>query len=109
MLLAQYANHHAPQGRKAVVRNGYLPEREVQTGIGAVRVKVPRVRVVSQFAREPLNFLGGKIQTETLPSFGFLTPKPKRKSPATREEGKPIEGVSVDKKGAKALRLFISS
>ena len=27
-----------------MVRNGYLPEREGQTGIGAVRVKVPRVR-----------------------------------------------------------------
>jgi putative transposase len=27
-----------------VVRNAYLPEREVQTGIGAVSVSVPRVR-----------------------------------------------------------------
>jgi putative transposase len=44
VLLAQYANRHDPQGRQAVVRNGYLPEREVHTGIGAVRVKVPRVR-----------------------------------------------------------------
>src|SRR5215475_1311209 len=44
VLLAQYADHHDPQGRQAVVRNGYLPEREVQTGLGAVRVKVPRVR-----------------------------------------------------------------
>lgn len=44
VLLAQYANRHDPQGRQAVVRNGYLPERDVQTGIGAVRVKVPRVR-----------------------------------------------------------------
>jgi len=44
VLLAQYADRFDPQGRQAVVRNGYLPEREVQTGIGAVRVKVPRVR-----------------------------------------------------------------
>lgn len=44
VLLAQYAARHDAQGRQAVVRNGYLPEREVQTGIGAVRVKVPRVR-----------------------------------------------------------------
>jgi putative transposase len=27
-----------------VVRNGYLPEREIQTGIGTVPVKVPRAR-----------------------------------------------------------------
>jgi hypothetical protein len=44
VLLAQYADHHDAQGRQAVVRNGYLPEREVHTGIGAVRIKVPRVR-----------------------------------------------------------------
>jgi len=31
-------------GRQRVVRNGYLPEREVQTGIGSIPVKVPRVR-----------------------------------------------------------------
>jgi putative transposase len=44
MLLAQYADRHDGRGRQAIVRNGYLPEREVQTGIGAVRVQVPRVR-----------------------------------------------------------------
>ena len=31
-------------GRKRVVRNGYLPERAIMTGIGAVVAKVPRVR-----------------------------------------------------------------
>lgn len=31
-------------GRKRVVRNGYLPEREILTGIGRVNVRVPRVR-----------------------------------------------------------------
>lgn len=30
-------------GRRRVVRNGHLPEREVQTGIGPVAVSVPRV------------------------------------------------------------------
>jgi putative transposase len=44
MLLAQYTDRRDGQGRQAIVRNGYLPEREVQTGIGAVRVQVPRVR-----------------------------------------------------------------
>lgn len=32
------------EGREAVVRNGYLPERELLSGIGPVPVKVPRVR-----------------------------------------------------------------
>jgi putative transposase len=31
-------------GRQLVVRNGYLPERTVQTGLGDVAVKKPRVR-----------------------------------------------------------------
>lgn len=31
-------------GRRRIVRHGHLPEREVQTGIGAVAVRVPRVR-----------------------------------------------------------------
>lgn len=31
-------------GRQLVVRNGYLPERSIMTGIGAVEVKKPRVR-----------------------------------------------------------------
>src|SRR5512142_2041582 len=31
-------------GRHQVVRNGHLPERTIQTGIGPVEVKQPRVR-----------------------------------------------------------------
>ena len=31
-------------GHRRVVRNGYLPERAIQTGIGPVRVRQPRVR-----------------------------------------------------------------
>ena len=31
-------------GRQRVVRHGYLPEREIQTGIGPVAVRCPRVR-----------------------------------------------------------------
>ncbi len=31
-------------GRHRIVRNGYLPKREVQTGIGQIEVQVPRSR-----------------------------------------------------------------
>ena len=31
-------------GKKAVVRNGYLPQRQVQTGLGNVEVKIPKIR-----------------------------------------------------------------
>ena len=43
-LLASYAGQTDATGRAAVVRNGYLPEREIVTGIGPVSVKVPKVR-----------------------------------------------------------------
>jgi transposase-like protein len=42
--LSEYEALRDEQGRRQVVRNGYLPERDVQTGIGSVSVRVPRVR-----------------------------------------------------------------
>jgi putative transposase len=38
------AGQRLEDGRQAVVRNGYLPERTVQTGVGEVEVRVPKVR-----------------------------------------------------------------
>ena len=43
-LLGQYADSKDEQGRQVIVRNGYLPAREIQTGIGSVKVQVPKVR-----------------------------------------------------------------
>jgi len=45
--LLELLNQHKDltvDGKQAVVRNGYLPERTVQTGIGEIPVKVPKVR-----------------------------------------------------------------
>ena len=42
--LAGHADKRDAAGRSRLVRNGHLPERVVQTGIGAVPVKAPRVR-----------------------------------------------------------------
>lgn len=52
-LLAQHAGQRDTQGRAAVVRNGYLPQREVLTGLGPVSVQVPRVRSRTE---EPMTF-----------------------------------------------------
>jgi len=43
-LLSQYSSLKNEQGHQQVVRNGYLPEREIQTGIGPVTVRVPKIR-----------------------------------------------------------------
>ena len=46
--LAELLEHHQSdltcEGKQAVVRNGYHPEREIQTGIGSVPVNIPKVR-----------------------------------------------------------------
>jgi putative transposase len=42
--LAQYQSLKDDQGRQAIVRNGYLPERTIMTGVGAVEIQVPKVR-----------------------------------------------------------------
>ena len=43
-LLASHAHETIEDGRSRLVRHGHLPDREVMTGIGAVPVKVPRMR-----------------------------------------------------------------
>lgn len=42
-MLAQYETRRV-DGKQVVVRNGHLPERPIQTGLGAIPVKVPKVR-----------------------------------------------------------------
>lgn len=42
--LSMHSEELLSNGHKRVVRNGYLPERTIQSGIGNVSVKMPRVR-----------------------------------------------------------------
>ena len=42
-LLAQYSEQKI-DGKQAVIRNGFLPRRTIQTGLGDVDVQVPKVR-----------------------------------------------------------------
>ena len=41
--LARYQGERDERGRARMVRNGHLPERTIQTGLGQVAVKAPRV------------------------------------------------------------------
>lgn len=51
--LEKFQERRLNDGRAAVVRNGYQPERAVQTGIGPVSVKIPKVRAKDG---EPVTF-----------------------------------------------------
>jgi len=44
LLLDAYRNVTDLKGRRAVVRNGHLPERNILTGVGNIPVRVPKVR-----------------------------------------------------------------
>lgn len=44
LLLEEHSKYLLPDGRQAIVRNGYLHKRTIQTGIGYVEIEVPKVR-----------------------------------------------------------------
>jgi putative transposase len=44
ILLESYTGLVDEKGLRQVVRNGHLPERSIQTGIGSIAVKIPRLR-----------------------------------------------------------------
>jgi len=52
-LLAEHAERRTEDGRAGVVRNGHLPARQLQTGLGPVTVEIPKVRAKTG---EPVTF-----------------------------------------------------
>jgi len=55
--MASHAQEQLDDGRARLVRHGHLPEREIQTGIGAVKIRQPRVRDRAGKAQDRLLFL----------------------------------------------------
>ncbi|MEJ1368833.1 MAG: transposase, partial [Candidatus Sedimenticola sp. (ex Thyasira tokunagai)] len=52
-LLAEHAERRTEDGKAGVVRNGHLPARKLQTGLGPVTVEIPKVRAKTG---EPVTF-----------------------------------------------------
>ncbi|MCU7882474.1 MAG: transposase [Candidatus Thiodiazotropha sp. (ex Lucinoma aequizonata)] len=52
-LLAEHSERRTEDGKAGVVRNGYLPGRELQTRLGPVTVQILKVRAKSS---EPVTF-----------------------------------------------------
>ena len=59
--LSQYQDVTDSEGRPLVVHNGYLPQREIMTGIGPVDIKVPKTR---DRGRQDIHF-----RSELLPPY----------------------------------------
>ena len=51
--LDRFKDQTTEQGHRAVVRSGYQPERDILTGVGPVKVKIPKVR---SNTGEPVSF-----------------------------------------------------
>ena len=64
-VIESYKELRLSDGRQRVTRNGYLPERNIQTGVGEVNVKAPRIRDREAKAVEnPIRF-----SSHILPSY----------------------------------------
>ena len=55
--VARFANERLGDGRQRVVRHGFGPERQIQTGIGSLDVQRPKVRdsVVAQLGLQKIH------------------------------------------------------
>jgi transposase-like protein len=58
-LLAAHADRRTEDGKAGVVRNGHLPARKLQTGLGPITVKIPKVRAKSG---EPVTFRSALVR-----------------------------------------------
>lgn len=54
--LKKFESLKLENGQQRLVRNGHLPEREIQTGVGPVQVKVPRVRDKGEMSSEKIRW-----------------------------------------------------
>ncbi len=93
--LEEHADHDA-RGHRAVVRNGYLPSREVLTGVGPVRVRVPRTRDRSGTGR--------RFRSELLPPYLRKTRRVEAVIPWLY-----LKGVSTNDFGEALTALFGAS
>jgi len=64
--LQSQSGRRTESGQRNVVRNGHLPERDLVTGVGPVKIRQPRVR-----HRD-----GGSFSSEILPKYMRRVPSP---------------------------------
>jgi transposase-like protein len=79
--IQEYLEHYQhltdKDGRKMVVKNGYMPEREILTGLGCIKLKQPRVRTRkfnSESSTEPFSSRILPRYLRRIPSIDNLIP-----------------------------------
>jgi transposase-like protein len=93
--VAEYIDSHAAlrdeAGRRQVVRNGYLPERDLVTGVGPVRIKQPRVHDRREGHRFTSKILPPFMRR--VPSIDALIPALYLKGIATSDFSEALEAI----------------
>lgn len=70
--VARFAQERLPDGRQRIVRHGFGPERQIQTGIGAIDVQRPKVRDRAL----------GRDKADKVRFTSYILPKWARRSPS---------------------------
>lgn len=92
--LELYQDWKHKHGRKIIKRNGYLPKRQIQTGIGSVSIEQPRIRGV-QFSSAIL-----PRYLRRIPSIDALVPALYLKGVSTGDMQEALEAIlGKDAKG----------
>jgi putative transposase len=96
-LLTVHSERRTEAGKAGVVRNGYLPKRELQTGLGPVTVRIPKVRAKSG---EPVTF-----RSALVPPYVSVR---KSKSLEAALPGLYLKGISSGERG-EALKVLVGA
>src|SRR5438105_3864825 len=89
--LARFSNNRTEDGQRVAVRNGHLPERAIQTGVGPLLIKQPRVR-----DKKSLNKFSSSILPPYLrrsPSINTLIPLMYLKGVSTSDFSEVLEAI----------------
>ena len=72
-LLAEHGGRRTEAGTAGIERNGFLPERELQTGVGPVTVRIPKVRAKTG---EPVTFRSALVPPYVRKTRSLEAPQP---------------------------------
>lgn len=101
--IQSHRNETDSQGKRRVIRNGYLPEREIQTGLGKLPVKQPRVRDKEGTQSFVSSILPPYLRRT--PSLDSLIPALYLKGVSTGDMSEALKAILGDSQGLSATNV----
>lgn len=89
--LARFSDTRTENGQRVVVRNGHLPERTIQTGVGPLLIKQPRVRDKRNLKKFASSILPPYLRRS--PSIDTLIPLMYLKGVSTSDFSEVLEAI----------------